>query len=197
MKYLLLITSFVWSTVAFCQDTIVQKNGASIPAKVMEIDKSNVKYKKFENPDGPSYILPKADIRIIKYQNGSVDTFTVAAGQAPVRLNPQSEMYLKGFKDGETNYTRYRPAANWTFALAVPLNVFGIIPAAAMSATPPLKENLGKPDETLVNNPEYMTGYIAGAKDKKGSKVMKSFIWGGLTSLLLYGTLLGTGVIHP
>lgn len=200
MKYLLLLFAFIVSSAAYAQDTIVQKNGTSIPARVLEIDKSDVKYKKFENPDGPSYIIPKSDISIIRYQNGSVDTFSVAAAKEPakvVTIQPKSEMYLKGFKDADTYYMKYKPAAQWQFAVTVPLNAFGIIPAAIMSATPPKKENLGYPDETLFKNPDYMTGYIAGAKNKKGSKVMKSYLWGALVSFAIYGTLVGTGALHP
>jgi hypothetical protein len=200
MKYLFSLFVFLMgSSVCLAQDTIVKRNGERIAAKVLEIDKSDVKYKKFENPDGPSYILPKNDIGMIRYQNGSVDSFSVVTPQTSARrtIQPKSEMYLKGFKDADTYYTKYKPAATWTFAVTVPLNVFGILPAMALSAVPPAKHNLGYADEALFQNPEYMSGYVAGAKNKKGSKVMKGFVRGALVSLAVYCVLLGTGAIHP
>jgi hypothetical protein len=194
MKYVLLIVvSFSLQQSLFAQDTIVQRNGKLIPSKVLEIDKSDVKYKKFENMEGPAYIILKNDVAFIRYQNGSVDTFNIATG-APRPSNyagqPLSEMYLKGQQDAETYYTTYKPAANWTLGLTIPFNAFGIIPAVAFSATPPKKENLGAPDPNLLGNPDYYNGYIAKAKDKKGSKVMKSFAIGCLGSFVMYGTLL-------
>jgi hypothetical protein len=199
MKYILIVFVFLRAGFAFGQDTIVQKNGTSIPAKVLEIDKTDVKYKKFENPDGPSYILPKSDVSMIRYQNGSVDSFNIVSSvqKTPVIARQQSEMYLKGYNDAGTHYMNYKPAAQWTLGLTVPLNAFGILPAVIFSSTPPKKENLNYPDESLTKNQEYLAGYVAGAKSKKGSKVMKNFLWGALASFAIYGTLVATGALHP
>jgi len=194
MKGIVLL-SLLLGCAKFCiaQDTIFQKNGLHIAAKVLEIDKAEVKYKKYENPEGPSYILPKKDIQMIRYQNGTTDTFSIAVAEPAPKLytkQPLSEMYLKGQQDAEQYYKNYKPAANWTLGLTIPLNAIGVIPAVAFSATPPSRENLGYPDENLLKNPDYLNGYVTKAKDKKGSKVMKSFAIGCLASFVMYGTLL-------
>ena len=46
----------------YSQDIITKKDGTDIKAKVSEISDSEVKYKKYENPDGPTYSLLKSEI---------------------------------------------------------------------------------------------------------------------------------------
>jgi hypothetical protein len=192
MKWIPLVLCLLLNMFSHAQDTIVQRNGTRFAAKVLEIDKTDIKYKKFENTEGPSYVMPVKEISMIRYKNGTVDTFNVAdvIPQSRYVKQPLSEMYLKGQKDAETYYTNFKPAAKWTLGLTLPLNAIGIIPAVAFSATPPSKENLGCPDQSLLANQDYYNGYVARAKDKKGSKVMKSFGIGCLGSFLIYGSLL-------
>lgn len=60
---------------AWAQDIITTKSGNDIQAKVVEVGIHNVKYKKFANPDGPEYTIPKDNILIIRYENGEKDIF--------------------------------------------------------------------------------------------------------------------------
>ena len=61
---------------AFAQDVITLKNGNDIQALVQEIGEVDVKYKKFDNPNGPNYTLKKSEIFMIRYAIGSKDVFT-------------------------------------------------------------------------------------------------------------------------
>ncbi len=67
------IIAFAYTCIA--QDVIVTKDSRKINAKVMEVNVDNVRYKNFDNQDGPVYTLLKNDIITILYQNGQVDTF--------------------------------------------------------------------------------------------------------------------------
>jgi hypothetical protein len=58
------------------QDKIYRNNGKIIEAKVIEVGASEVKYREFNNPDGPIYILETDRIKKIVYENGRVETFT-------------------------------------------------------------------------------------------------------------------------
>ena len=69
------ITFFFCAINMFAQDVITLKSGEDIQALVQEIGDVDVKYKKFDNPDGPNYSLKKAEIFMIKYANGSKDVF--------------------------------------------------------------------------------------------------------------------------
>jgi hypothetical protein len=60
---------------AIAQDVIVTKDEKKINAKVTEVYIDNIKYKRIDNLDGPTYTLPKSAISSILYQNGNVETF--------------------------------------------------------------------------------------------------------------------------
>ena len=73
----LLFAIFCISMINICaQDVITMKNGDNIDAIVQEIGTDEVKYKRFDNPNGPTYTLKKSGIVMIKYSNGSSDVFT-------------------------------------------------------------------------------------------------------------------------
>lgn len=58
------------------QDTIVQTDGQKVIAKVLEITPDLIKYKKFDNPDGPIFSIQKSKVYMIVYQNGTQDIIT-------------------------------------------------------------------------------------------------------------------------
>jgi hypothetical protein len=98
-KTLLLFVAFcICAASIFAQDVVTLKNGEEIQALVQEIGDVDVKYKKFDNPNGPNYSLKKAEIFMIKYANGSRDVFAdntsivettkqAAAPTQPIRSN--------------------------------------------------------------------------------------------------------------
>ena len=74
-KLILLLTLSTITSIAFAQDNIVLKNGDEIVAKIFEVGESNIKYKKFNNQDGPIYTKSKDEIFYIKYSNGDKEMF--------------------------------------------------------------------------------------------------------------------------
>ena len=79
---------------SFAQDLVILKNGTSIDAKVIEVDDNSVRYKKFNNPDGPTYTAKKETISEIRYKNGSKETFNQASPTSPDK-NPNSVWWTK------------------------------------------------------------------------------------------------------
>jgi len=72
-----LITAIFISNNIFGQDTIFLKSSSSfIEAKIIEVNSSNLKYKKHSNLDGPIYTISKNDIRKVHYQNGDIEAYT-------------------------------------------------------------------------------------------------------------------------
>ena len=59
--------------IGFGQDNIILKTGDEISSNVIEIDKETVKYKKYSNLNGPIYSIDKAEVFMIKYENGEKD----------------------------------------------------------------------------------------------------------------------------
>ncbi len=75
-KYLLLLFIFFSATSAVqAQDKIHRKNGKIILAKVIEIGTSDIKYKIFEEADGPVYVLEKDHITKIVFESGKTESF--------------------------------------------------------------------------------------------------------------------------
>lgn len=59
----------------YSQDVITKKTGEDIKSKVIDVGLTEVKYKKFENLNGPTYSVLKSDILMIRYENGTKDIF--------------------------------------------------------------------------------------------------------------------------
>lgn len=105
----------------FAQDIITRKNGEDIKAKVLEIDNNNVKYKLFDEPDGPIYTIRKSEILMIRHGSGRNEIFNTAPGSMWHYREPVTDLragmkyrelknvyhyrdYISGFGD------RYNPA---------------------------------------------------------------------------------------
>ncbi|MCL2436064.1 MAG: hypothetical protein FWD09_08035 [Lentimicrobiaceae bacterium] len=95
MKKIVLALLFVFITsFAFAQDVIITKEGNKIESKVLEINEFDIKYKSFENLDGPVYTMKKTEIATIMYEGGQVDVFNLDMNTAPVQqVTPNNTIY--------------------------------------------------------------------------------------------------------
>lgn len=76
MKRLFIIALLTASTMAArAQDVIVTAEAEEIAAKIEEVGDSQIKYRKASNPDGPLYTMNIANIVMVKYSNGDIETF--------------------------------------------------------------------------------------------------------------------------
>ena len=57
------------------QDVIVKKDGSTILSKVLEVNTTDIKYKKNSNLNGPTYTINKEEIQAINYEGGDIDKF--------------------------------------------------------------------------------------------------------------------------
>jgi hypothetical protein len=75
MRFLfsVLFSLFLFWKPSFSQDILYTLTGNKLQAKVVEINTTDIKYKDFANIDGPTYVISKADIVLIRYSNGSTD----------------------------------------------------------------------------------------------------------------------------
>lgn len=74
-KIALLILITITSLVTFGQDTLFMRTGEVIKAKIIEVNETNVSYKKSTYLEGPTFIVLKSKIAKIIYADGSVDYF--------------------------------------------------------------------------------------------------------------------------
>ncbi len=59
----------------FAEDLIITKQGVKISAKIIEVNLTEIRYKKADNLEGPTYTMEKNKINTILYKNGSVGIF--------------------------------------------------------------------------------------------------------------------------
>lgn len=89
MKKVLLISfALIVGFGALAQDVIILTNGDEIEAVVIKITESELEYKRYDNPDGPSYVRSLDKIFMVKYENGTKDVFTTPES---VRRQPVKE----------------------------------------------------------------------------------------------------------
>lgn len=76
MKKIIFSLVVVLTQNVFCQDSIYKKNGEIIASKVLEINDTEVKFKKAQNIGGPTYAELKSELFRIKFENGTIDTIS-------------------------------------------------------------------------------------------------------------------------
>lgn len=87
-KYLLLTVALLGALVGKAQDLIVKIDSARIEAKVTEVAPDAVRYKRFANPNGPTYVLPVGQISYIRYSDGFVERYTQPAAAPATPAEP-------------------------------------------------------------------------------------------------------------
>ena len=78
------------------QDIIILKDGNMIEAKVTEISRTEIRYKRFNHLDGPTIVIPAADVLSVKYANGEYEVINAAPNTAarpapPAAARPVTE----------------------------------------------------------------------------------------------------------
>lgn len=118
MKKLLFVLFAVWcgAMTAAAQDLIVKTDASQVEARVLEISPDAVRYKRFSNPDGPTYALPVAEIRYIRYANGEVEYYAKevpAEPLTPARSAGEAQEQAAGETEAAPQAEAPRPAPEY------------------------------------------------------------------------------------
>lgn len=118
MKKLLFVLFAVWcgAMTAAAQDLIVKTDASQVEARVLEISPDAVRYKRFSNPDGPTYVLPLAEIRYIRYANGEVEYYAKevpAEPLTPARSAGEAQEQAAGETEAAPQAEAPRPAPEY------------------------------------------------------------------------------------
>lgn len=159
----------------YSQDLITKRNSEDIQAKVIEVTTTEIKYKKFDNQNGPTFTLLKSDVLMIRYENGSKDIINESQNTSSTNSS-SSDMALKGKQDAITNYKGKKSGAGWTAATTIVLSpLFGLIPAVACASSEPSDNNLNYKEPELMKNNTYNQAYTKQAHKTKKKKVWTNF----------------------
>ena len=187
MKNILLIILFICSSsIIKAQDTLSTRSGESIIAKVLEVTTNEVKYKKFDNLNGPDIIILKSDLLQIRYENGTKDDFNNIIKKEDTN-NAAIDEAVQGKNDAQRFYNGYKTAgtiafvSNFTPMLPIiPSLIFSL--ASTSSSNIPKDINLNYPSASLMENEKYANSYR-----QEAMKIKKRKIW--------LNTGLGAGII--
>ena len=112
----------LWPMVTQAQDRIQKTDKSVIDARVLEISTTDIKYKKFSNPGGPTYLIPKTDVTSIVYENGEKEVFSqpapvqatvpVPAGMGEAASREKARYYVLSGNINEAIATYTRLLAN-------------------------------------------------------------------------------------
>jgi len=84
MKKMLLFACMIFAAIsAFAQDIIITRDARRVEATITEVSDTEIKYKEFNNPKGPLYIMQTTDINTIMYQNGTIKVYDNTRKSAP------------------------------------------------------------------------------------------------------------------
>ena len=89
-KFFLIVVFLICGLSLSAQDIITKTDGTDIKAKVTEVGQDQISYKKFSNPEGPTYTLGLSDVLMITYENGEREMYNTKKG--PESALPQGVM---------------------------------------------------------------------------------------------------------
>lgn len=174
MRIVFTLLAVLAANLLAAQDVIELNDGEEIRGRVTEIGVSTITYKKLSNPDGPLYEVEKERVELIRYENGTEETFKEETGNRTTQSD--IDFFIKGQRDADRFYQNYKTASTSTLIVSLLSPLAGLIPAIATSASPPKDNNLGYPNSELFDVNDYRRGYQLRARKIKSRKVWTN--WG-------------------
>ena len=80
-KVLFILLGVLLASTSYAQDLITKLDGTDIKAKILEVNQTEIKYKKADYLDGPTFTMDRADILLVRYANGTNEVFNVPGQQ--------------------------------------------------------------------------------------------------------------------
>ncbi|WP_310992924.1 hypothetical protein [Aequorivita marina] len=111
MKYYYVLLLFFCISNSFSQDIIITNDGELIQSKVVKITTESVEYNKYNNLNGPLYVLPVDAIERINFENGTVESFTANDVDEKISIEDLKELIIDSIdkhaftKSGKYNYS--------------------------------------------------------------------------------------------
>ncbi len=113
------------------QDIIILNNGDLIKSEVLEIDLSKIRYKRFDQKNGPIYSLQKAKVFAIHYADGTKDIYGKSE-QTVATVNQTIEEFMQDTaseKENEDTFMKNRKVIHASIGIQKvysPVNEIGV-----------------------------------------------------------------------
>lgn len=70
------VACLIFHATSWAQDIIFKKDDSQVQAKVLNVSRSEIQYKRFDNLQGPTYSIDIASVIKIVYENKTIDDFS-------------------------------------------------------------------------------------------------------------------------
>lgn len=110
---------------AFSQDKIYKKNGEIIEVSVVEIGESEIKYKLYNDLNGPTYVLDKDRLKKTVYKTGREEIYTTALKDGSLYLDQAKSAIKINFLAPLFGYTQFnyersiKPGRSYELSLGI------------------------------------------------------------------------------
>lgn len=104
---LVLALSIICFANLFANDIIIKRNSEKIDAVISEVSNEEVRYKKANNPTGPTFVIKTSEILTIIYSSGEVQTFDNQPSQNTARQQAPQQGSRETAKP-QSSYSLYR-----------------------------------------------------------------------------------------
>ena len=183
---------------SFAQDVIYKIDGAEIKAKITDITTETIKYKKYEQQDGPIRNILISDVFMIIYENGTREVFkentTSPKNEGAINQTPQNIPKEEYFEDarnelsmsdkcmkGESDAEVYHGKTGTHVLLGIAFGGFAVIGAAVSEPTPEKgnSTSIMSKNRELFQDPVYRNCYIKKARKRNvGNAALGWASWG-------------------
>jgi hypothetical protein len=93
-QFYIITTVFLFFSGVFsvnAQDLLILKDGNTVEATVLEISSTEIRYRRFDNLEGPIIVIPVTNVLSIRYENGTteiINSVAIAGEKKPPVLEP-------------------------------------------------------------------------------------------------------------
>jgi hypothetical protein len=119
MKTKSILSSLIFfiSFLSFAQDIIYKTDKSEVKAKILEVLDNDIKYKKFDFQDGPTYSMPKSEIFMIIYKNGQKEMFeTKKISKSNPEVKPEKVVVATKSETKKEEVEEVQPVSGYTMS---------------------------------------------------------------------------------
>ena len=83
MKYCCTLLLCLGSSLAFGQDVLVLKDGETVEARVLDVRRHDIRFKRFDDLGGPAYVIARRQVARLTYEDLIREAIFTRPAQAP------------------------------------------------------------------------------------------------------------------